>query len=106
MTGQADLLRSIQSEFREGRYRFTVHGLQEATKDRISVEQVVDAVLDEDAEVVEDYPDDPRGPSCLILGWTESGGPLHAVATYPPDAAVITVYVPDLERWMDYRTRR
>ena len=106
MSRQADLLRSVQSEFRQGRYRITVHGLQEATKDRISDEEMTEAILDEDAEIVEDYPDDPRGSSCLILGWTDSGRPLHVVVAYPPDPAVITVYAPDTDRWLDNRTRR
>jgi len=102
----ADLLRSVQAEFRQGGYRLTVHALHEATKDRIAVKEVIEAILDENAEIVEDYPDDPRGSSCLILGWTEEGRPLHVVVSYPPDPAVITVYVPDPDRWADYRTRR
>jgi hypothetical protein len=102
----ADLLRSIQAEFRQGGYRLTVHSLQEATKDRISIQEVMEAILDGNAEIVEDYPDDPRGSSCLILGRTGDGRALHVVVSYPPDPAVITVYVPDPERWVDYRTRR
>ena len=104
--GEADLLRSIQAEFQQGEYRLTVHGLREATKDRISVQEMVEAILDGNAEIVEDYPDDPRGSSCLILGRTEHGRVLHIVVSYPPDPAVITVYVPDRDRWVDYRIRR
>ena len=58
------------------------------------------------AEIVEDYPNDRRGPSCLILSWTRDGRPLHAVISYPPDVAVITVYEPTSDKWLDPRTRR
>ena len=29
------------------------------------------------SEVIEDYPEDKYGPSCLILGFTVYGRPLH-----------------------------
>ena len=50
-----ELLASIQSEFRAGRYRLTVHALQEAAKDALSVDEIVGAVLHENAAVIEDY---------------------------------------------------
>lgn len=106
MTSDSGLLGSIRAEFLEGRYRFTLHAVQEATRVRIAVDDVASAVLDENAVIIEDYPEDPRGPSCLILGWTQSGNPLHLVVAYPPDPAVITVYRPDSDKWVDYRTRR
>ncbi len=105
MTSDAELLRSIRAEILEGRYRFTLHAVQEATRDRTAVEDVVSAILDENAVIIEDYPEDARGPSCLILG-TQSGSPLHLVVAYPPDPAVITAYRPDPDKWVDYRTRR
>ncbi len=101
-----DLLRAIQREFRERRHRFTLHGLQEATADEITVHDVRDAIMGDDVEIIEDYPDDPRGPSCLLLAWASDRTPLHVVVSYPPDPAVITAYVPDPERWIDLRTRR
>ena len=59
-------------------------------------------------EIVEDYPEDRRGSSCLILAWMTSEQPLHAVVAYWSEIPqVITVYRPNLERWHeDYRTRR
>ena len=105
-TGQEGLLGAIQSAFRTGQYRFTVHGLREATADEISARNVLDAIISNRAEVVEDYPDDPRGPSCLILGWMSNERPLHIVVSYPPDVAVITTYRPSPERWTNYKKRR
>jgi hypothetical protein len=60
------------------------------------------------SELIEDYPEDKYGPSCLILGYTESGRPLHVQCTYPESGAVkiVTVYEPDPSRWTDRWTRR
>ena len=102
---QESLLEAIQAAFRQGRYRLTVHGLREATADEIASEDIRTAIISEEAEVVEDYPDDPRGSSCLILGWAVAGRPLHVVVSYPPDVTVITAYAPDPERWEQYRKR-
>ncbi len=53
-------------------------------------------------ELIEDYPDDPRGHSCLVLGRTETEGPLHVVCAAKEDyLAVITAYVPNTEEWED-----
>ena len=36
----------------------------------------------ENAVIIEDYPDDKYGPSCLILGYTKNGRPLHIQCGY------------------------
>lgn len=76
----------------------------------------VEAVL-ESGERIEDYPDDPRGASYLMLGFSEAGAsepsgnsPLHVVAA-DDDAAkettVVTLYEPDPQKWSgDFRTRK
>jgi len=60
-----------------------------------------------EGRVVEDYPDDPRGHSCLLLGFGESGRPIHVVCA-PRDEylAIITAYIPDPARWMPGFDRR
>jgi hypothetical protein len=58
--------------------------------------------------VIEDYPADPRGHSCLMLGFGESGRPVHVVCS-PKDGylAIITAYLPDEAEWTDeFRARR
>lgn len=45
------------------------------------------------------------GPSCLLLGWTDNGRPMHVVVSYPPHVAIITVYEPTSDGWTDLRTR-
>ncbi len=59
------------------------------------------------AEVLEEYPDDKYGPSCLLLGFTESGRPLHFQVSVEdsPLVKVITAYEPDPRRWRNHRER-
>jgi hypothetical protein len=58
--------------------------------------------------VIEDYPEDVRGHSCLMLGWGDGGRPVHVVCAPKRDyLAVITAYLPDAERWEpNWETRR
>jgi len=72
----------------------------------ISVQEVREAFLE--AEVIEDYPEDKYGPSCLVFGKTKSDRPLHIQCTHPSREIVkiITLYQPDSEQWIDYKVRR
>lgn len=58
------------------------------------------------AEPLEDYPTDPRGPSCLVLG-SVNRRPVHVVCglTKQGRLFLITIYVPTLPKWKDERTR-
>jgi len=60
------------------------------------------------AEIIEDYPDDKYGPSCLLLGFIRDGRPLHIQCSYPsrPLLKIITVYEPSASEWVEYRKRR
>lgn len=59
-------------------------------------------------EVIEDYPEDMRGHSCLILGQGEDRRPIHVVCAPKSDyLAIITAYLPNPSQWeLDWRTRR
>jgi hypothetical protein len=58
--------------------------------------------------VIENYPEDVRGHSCLLLGWGVGSRPLHVVCAPKAEyLAVITTYLPSQEQWeSDWRTRR
>ena len=59
--------------------------------------------------LIEEYADDRPYPSALVFGLTKQGRPLHAVCAFDEQeecAVVITVYQPNPERWIDYKTRR
>ena len=58
-------------------------------------------------ELVEDYPDDARGHSCLLLG--RGGERSVHVGRAPKEdyLAIITAYIPSADEWeADLRTRR
>ena len=59
-------------------------------------------------EMIEDYPDDKYGPSCIVLGFTTTIRPLHVQCSYPsrPIVKVITLYEPDPSRWLELKERR
>jgi hypothetical protein len=58
-------------------------------------------------ELIEDYPDDSRGHSCLLLGFGEDNRAIHVVCAPKQDyLAVITAYLPDPTQWSsDFRRR-
>jgi hypothetical protein len=59
-------------------------------------------------EIIEDYPEDRRGHSCLILGYSPTDQrPLHVVCSPKEEyLAIITAYLPDPVRWSaDFRRR-
>ncbi|MBI4397934.1 MAG: DUF4258 domain-containing protein [Candidatus Omnitrophica bacterium] len=62
----------------------------------------------EKGEVIEDYPNDPRGHSCLMLGEGEGGRKIHVVCSPKIDfLAIITAYLPTNFEWGNsYRIRR
>ena len=59
-------------------------------------------------ELIEDYPTDPRGHSCLLLGFGDGDRPVHVVCSPKDDyLAIITAYLPDPAQWsQDFRRRR
>lgn len=59
-------------------------------------------------EIIEDYPEDARGHSCLVLGWGNGGRCIHIVCSPKGDyLAIITAYLPSPSDWEDdLRTRK
>jgi hypothetical protein len=100
-------LDDIVVKIRDRRYEFSKHAVDQSIVRGITVSEMDDAVLHR-SEVIEDYPDDERGPSCLLLGFTLSGRPLHVHVSYPsrPVLKIITLYEPDPELWVDFRRRK
>ena len=100
------LLLELQRALAREEYSFTLHAIAKMEERGIVSTDVEEALLAAEAEIIEDYPEDPRGASCLVLGWTRGGRPLHAELSYPPDVKVITVYEPDSDLWLNQRIRR
>jgi len=93
----------------EGRYELSRHAEREREADKISVKELEEALVK--CEVIEDYPNDPRGASCLALGFS-GGRPIHTVCsirTEPDELLLITIYDPSKHphEWIDnYRKRK
>jgi hypothetical protein len=100
-------LTQIQAKVKQRQYRLTGHAEQEREFDRITIIQIEEAILSTQAEVIENYPEDVRGRSCLVLGFTGDGNPIHVVCGLEAEMLiVITVYRPDSEQWVNWRKRR
>ena len=100
------ILDEIRTEIRNDQFEFSQHATDQSIIRHISVQEVREAI--EESEVIEDYPNDKYGPSCLILGFTKSKRPLHIQCSYPsrPLVKIITLYEPNPLRWIDFKTRR
>ena len=92
----------------EQRILFLPHAVRQMSRpERMITLAEVRAVV-KTGDVIEDYPDDPRGHSCLMLGWGESGQAIHVVCAPREDfLAIITAYVPSEDEWeRDFKVRR
>ena len=89
-----------------GQFEFSRHAFRRVVERNISEHEIREAGLD--AEVIEDYPDDKYSPSGLLLGFTAVGRPLHFQVSYADSdlTKIITIYEPDPNEWIDFRTRR
>lgn len=105
----ASRLAAITAATQQGEVQIGAHTQDEMRQEGIVAADVVAALTSPSAEIIEDYPDDPRGASCLLFSYAR-GRPLHLVVTSPPRPLfVITVYDPALQpqRWsQDFRRRR
>jgi len=100
------IIDEIRSRLKKRNVRHSFHALKEEMMEGLTAQEVEQALL-KGFELVEDYPDDPRGHSCLILIWIKDK-PVHVVCAPHEEALIIvTVYVPSIEEWKEnFRTRR
>ena len=88
--------------------RISDHGYDELAIDDIMVRDLINDFLN--SELLEDYPDYPKGPSILVLQFDSEGKPVHAVWGIPKGlsspAVVVTAYRPNPNRWSDDFKRR
>lgn len=99
-----DIIEAIEA----GRIVPSRHSLREAAEDDLAMGEVYLSVT-EKGEVIEDYPDAYPMPACLILGFNTIDEPIHSVWGYDgvnQVARLITVYRPDPNRWINWRSRK
>lgn len=83
----------IQERVRKNEYLYTFHADEERRNEGLSIAEVEEALLN--GRILEDYPNDPRGPSCLVYGHA-GVRPVHVVCGRNRWGwlVLITVYIP------------
>jgi len=104
----SDLQAKLYKLLDTGEILISEHGYMELAEDRLSVKELIDGF--EEAIIVEEYLDYPKGPCILLLQKDASGNPVHAVWGIPKNkekpAVLITAYKPDPLRWDETFMRR
>lgn len=95
----------VKGQVERGAYQLKLHAMERASMRGIDPMDIKEALLN--GHVIEEYPEDKRGKSCLVYGTTKGRKDLHIVCGLTSDTLwVITVYEPDPEEWIDPKTRR
>lgn len=91
----------IRYEIQKQTYEISLHADDERIADCLTISQVEFVLLQ--CEILEQYPNDPRGESCLTVGFTSDSIPVHVVCGRNPSGHLIlvTVYVPTMPKWRD-----
>lgn len=107
MDNSGDLLLRIR-EIAKKKCLFLPHALRQMNRPErmISTGEIRQVI--EHGEIIENYPEDARGHSCLMLGRGEYSRPIHIVCAHKEDyLAIITAYIPGEIEWADdFKTRR
>ena len=101
-----ELIQAIRDKVATGDFEFSQHAVDQSILRRISVQELREAIAT--GEVIEDYPTDKYGPSCLVFGLTIASRPLHVQCSYAsrPLVKIITLYEPDPALWVEFKQRR
>jgi hypothetical protein len=70
----------------------------------VSTDDVISVIAS--GEIIEKYPDDEPCPSVLIMGLIGEVAYHTVIAICTDHIRVITVYIPEEDKWIEYRTRR
>ena len=101
-------MRFIRSHIRAKQYRLTKHVTIVRLERGINLAEMERVLLQ--GEIIERYVDAKPYPACLVLGWLESGDPLHVVCSRgdtEPALRIVTLYEPEDALWeSDYKTRK
>jgi hypothetical protein len=99
------MIEEIRQKIVQDQFEFSQHAVDQSIIRHISVQELREAIAN--GEIIEDYPDDKYGPSCLIFGFTLANRPVHIQCSYPsrPLIKIVTLYEPDPRRWLDFKVR-
>jgi hypothetical protein len=99
------MIKEIRRKIQRQEYEYSLHAADQSVLRHIARREVEEAI--ESGAVIEDYPSDKYGPSCLVLGYTKAGRRLHIQCTHAVRTRIkiITVYEPDPGEWVDFKKR-
>jgi hypothetical protein len=100
------MIEEVKHKFANDEFEFSKHAADQSILRGIAVKEIREAVGA--GEIIEDYPFDKYGPSCLIFGFTAKNRPLHIQCSYPSRTIIkiVTCYEPDPNKWIDFKIRR
>ena len=88
--------------------RISEHGYDELSQDGIYLKDILDSF--NEAVLVEDYPDYPKGPCVLVLQKDHRGDPIHVIWGIPKGtdspSVLVTAYRPNQGKWSEDFLRR
>jgi len=92
-------IKTIRNKIKEGRYIISFSHTDKMRLRKIEAEEIEEAIFN--GMIIEPYPDDPRGPSCLIMGFSNQNRPLHILCGKidDNDILIITAYEPNPNEW-------
>ena len=100
------IIENIREKIEIDLFEFSKHAVDQIIIRHISVQDVRRVIAH--GIIIENYPEDKYGPSCLIFGMTAERRPIHIQCSYPsrPIIKIITLYEPNPTRWIDFKKRR
>lgn len=99
-------LKKAREQVAQDKFYLSHHAQIERGEEQISIDDIVESILN--GTVIETYPDDPRGESCLFSGQGKDKRWIHVLCGnfYEQHLMIITVYIPTKPKWIDPFTRR
>lgn len=83
----------ITERVQKSEYYFSKHGDQERQNDNLLIAEIEEALLS--GRILEQYENIGRGESCLVVGFTNLGKPVHIICGERVEKMlVVTVYIP------------
>ncbi|MBI1922749.1 DUF4258 domain-containing protein [Candidatus Poribacteria bacterium] len=100
-------IEDIRKAFTKG-ILFTPHAVNQMNRsDRlISRHEVIEVIVH--GEIIEDYPEDVRGHSCLLMALVTTGRVIHVVCAPKEEyLTIVSAYIPSPDKWeSDFKTRK
>ena len=100
------LIEAIRKKIEQSNFELSKHAVDQSIIRGIKIAEIKEAIFQ--GQIIEDYPDDKYGASCLILGFTIANRPIHIQCSYPsrPLIKIITIYQPSSQLWNNNFTKR